>query len=58
MSYDLSFDAKSVVFSASLGGSYQLFSMNVDGTNLKQLTDGGNDYVYPDSTSRAGRSCS
>ena len=49
MSYDLSFDAQSVVFSAKLNGgdNYNLFSMNLDGTNLKQLTEGGNDYVYP-----------
>jgi hypothetical protein len=48
-SYDLSFDAKSVVFSARLSdsGRYQIFSMNLDGTNLAQLTEGGNDYVYP-----------
>ena len=49
MSYDLSFDALSVVFSARLADSnnYQIFSMNLDGTNLKQLTEGGNDFVYP-----------
>jgi hypothetical protein len=49
MSYDLSFDAKSVVFSARLSdsGHYNLFSMNLDGTDLKQLTEGENDYVYP-----------
>jgi hypothetical protein len=49
MSYDLSFDAQSVVFSARLqgDGQYNLFSMNLDGTNLRQLTEGGNDYVYP-----------
>jgi hypothetical protein len=49
MSYDLSFDAKAVVFSARLGDSdrYQIFTMNLDGTELKQLTNGGNDYVYP-----------
>jgi hypothetical protein len=48
-SYDLSFDAKSVVMSAQLpgDGSYQLYSINLDGTNLKQLTSGGNDFVYP-----------
>jgi hypothetical protein len=48
-SYDLSFDAQSVVFSARLSdsGNYQIFSMNLDGSNLKQLTEGGNDYVYP-----------
>jgi len=46
-SYDLSFDAKSVVFSAQLpgDGSYQIYSINLDATNpdLKQLTSGGND---------------
>lgn len=49
MSYDLSFDAKSVVFSARLQGEskYNIFSMNLDGTNIQALTDGGNDYVYP-----------
>ena len=50
-SYDLSFDAKSVVFSAQLPGddSYQIYSINLDATNpdLKQLTSGGNDFVYP-----------
>jgi hypothetical protein len=49
MSYDLSFDAKSVVFSAHLANEdhYQIFSMNLDGTNLQKLTDGNYDYVYP-----------
>lgn len=49
MSYDLSFDAKSVVFSARIPGesSFQIFSMNLDGTNLQQLTTGANDFVYP-----------
>ena len=49
MSYDLSFDAKSVVFSARIPGesNFQIFSMNLDGTNPKQLTTGGNDFVYP-----------
>jgi hypothetical protein len=49
MAYDLSFDARSVVFSAKLnsGDHYNLYSMNLDGTNLKQLTEGENDYVYP-----------
>ena len=48
-SYDLSFDAQSVVFSARLpgDGSYQIYSINLDGTNLQQLTSGGNDFVYP-----------
>jgi hypothetical protein len=49
MSYDLSFDAKSVVFSARLkdAQTYHLFSMNIDGSNVKQLTEGPYDYVYP-----------
>jgi hypothetical protein len=49
MSYDISFDALSVVFSARLAGNdhYNIFTMNLDGTNVKQLTEGGNDYVYP-----------
>src|SRR6476646_9453599 len=48
MSYDLSFDAKTVVFSAKLdaGERYQLYRMNVDGTEFKQLTMGDYDYVY------------
>ncbi|HLK94058.1 MAG TPA: hypothetical protein VKZ18_29465 [Polyangia bacterium] len=48
-SYDLSFDGKSVVMSAQLpgDGNYQLYSINLDGTNPQQLTSGGNDYVYP-----------
>jgi hypothetical protein len=48
-SYDLSFDAQSVVMSAQLpgDGSYQIYSINLDGTNLQQLTSGGNDFVYP-----------
>lgn len=49
MSYDLSFDAKSVVFSARLkdADKYHLFSMNIDGSNVRQLTEGPDDYVYP-----------
>jgi hypothetical protein len=49
MAYDLSFDAKAIVFSAKLnaGDHYNLYSMNLDGTNFRQLTEGGNDYVYP-----------
>ena len=37
MSYDLTFDAKSIVFSARMpdGGHYQLFTMNVDGTQRR-----------------------
>jgi hypothetical protein len=49
MSYDLSFDAKAVVFSAKLDSNdrFHLYSMNLDGTDLKQLTAGDDDYVYP-----------
>jgi hypothetical protein len=50
-SYDLSFDAKSVVMSAQVPAagdtSYQLYSINLDGTNLQELTSGGHDFVYP-----------
>jgi hypothetical protein len=49
MSWDLSFDAQMVVFSARLKDDdhYQLFTMRVDGTNPKQITEGPVDYVYP-----------
>jgi hypothetical protein len=49
MSYDLSFDAKSVVFSAKLADNdqYHLYSINLDGTDFKQLTSGDTNYVYP-----------
>jgi hypothetical protein len=48
-SYDINFNADAIVFSASFGGGdhYHLYSIGVDGTNVKQLTEGGNDYVYP-----------
>ena len=54
-SYDLSFDAKSVVMSAQLpgDGSYQIYSINLDGTNLQQLTSGGQRLRLPGL--RAGR---
>jgi hypothetical protein len=49
MAYDLSFDAKTVVFSARLTSDdkFQIFSINLDGSELKQLTHGTNDYIYP-----------
>ncbi len=49
MAWDLSFDAKQLVFSARLANEpkYQLFTMNVDGTNPTQVTAGDNDYVFP-----------
>ena len=48
-SWDLSFDAAQIAFSARLANesSYQVFTMNVDGTNPKQITAGDNDYVFP-----------
>lgn len=49
MSWDLSFDAKQIAFSARLSANdrYQLYTMNVDGTNLKQITADDHDYVFP-----------
>ena len=49
MSWDLSFDAKQIVFSARLKDAqrFQLFTMALDGSNVKQVTDGDKDYVYP-----------
>jgi len=49
MAWDLSFDATQIAFSARLAGEghYQLFTMNVDGSNLKQLTADDHDYVFP-----------
>jgi len=48
-SYDINFNADRIAFSARIPGSdkYQLFSIAVDGTDVKQLTEGGNDFVYP-----------
>jgi hypothetical protein len=49
MSYDINFAADTLVFSARLQTDqrYQIFTMAMDGTNVKQLTEGDNDYVYP-----------
>jgi hypothetical protein len=49
MSWDLSFDAQTVVFSARLAKEphYQIFTIRVDGSNPKQISEGPNDYVYP-----------
>ena len=49
MSWDLSFDAKQILFSARVAGSnrYHLFTMNVDGSNPRQISEGDYDYVYP-----------
>lgn len=48
-SWDLSFDAAQIAFSARLANesTYQIFTMNVDGTNPRQVTAGDNDYVFP-----------
>lgn len=47
--WDLSFDARSIVFSAHLKGdrSFHLYTMNVDGTGVRQITEGPSNYVYP-----------
>jgi Hydrazine synthase alpha subunit middle domain len=47
MSYDINFNADRIVLSASSGGRYQLYSIAVDGSDARQLTEGANDYVYP-----------
>lgn len=49
MAWDLSFDARTIVFSARLKGSkgYHLYALNVDGTNPRQITDGPDNDVYP-----------
>src|SRR5262249_50088183 len=49
MSYDLSFDAKSVVFSAHLAtGNYGLFLLKLeDGSVTQVATDPGRDFVSP-----------
>ena len=48
-SWDLSFDAAQIAFSARLANesTYQVFTMNVDGTNPKQISAGDHDYVFP-----------
>jgi hypothetical protein len=55
LSPDLSFDGKTIVFSWSSGGRekwrpenpFNIFSVNVDGTNLQRLTDGDYDDIHP-----------
>ncbi len=49
MSWDLSFDARTIVMSAKLGSKerYHLFTMGVDGSSPKQITEGPYDHVYP-----------
>jgi len=54
MSYDINFNADTIVLSARLAdangmddGKFNIYSIAVDGTNAKQLTDGANDFVYP-----------
>ncbi len=43
----LSPDGKSVLFQSNRSGVFQLYTMNPDGTNLKQLTSGSVDYGTP-----------
>jgi Hydrazine synthase alpha subunit middle domain len=49
MSWDLSFDARTVVIAARLKDEqhYQIYALNVDGTNPRPLTEGPYDHVYP-----------
>lgn len=55
LSPDLSYDGKTVVFAWSSGGSekwtvknrFHLFKVNIDGTDLVQLTDGDFDDMHP-----------
>lgn len=49
MAWDLSFDAKELVFAARTDKDdhFQLFMMNVDGANLRQLTEGPYHHVFP-----------
>jgi hypothetical protein len=49
MSWDLSYDARTIVFSARLkdDSHYQLYTMGVDGSNPQQITEGPDHYVYP-----------
>jgi hypothetical protein len=49
MSYDINFNADRIVLSARGDGTdgYQLFTVAADGSDPRQITAGGNDYVYP-----------
>jgi hypothetical protein len=49
MSWDLSFDASTIVLSARRkdDSHYQLFLLNVDGSSPRAITDGPYDHVYP-----------
>src|SRR5262249_38860484 len=49
IAFDLSVDPPSILFSPPLPNDphFQPFSMYLDGTNVKQLTEGAVDYVYP-----------
>lgn len=48
-SWDLSFDARTIAFSARTADSnhYQIYTMGVDGSNPRQVTAGPYDYVFP-----------
>jgi hypothetical protein len=49
MSWDLSFDASTVVIAARTKSekNYQLYLLALDGSNVRQLTEGPYDHVYP-----------
>ena len=47
LSYDLSFDGQELLVAWRQGGHYQIYRMNVDGSNLKQLTEGDHDNFDP-----------
>jgi len=55
LSPDLSFDGKTIVFAWSSGGRdkwrqenrFNIFTVNVDGTNCKRITDGNYDDIHP-----------
>lgn len=54
---DLSYDGSSILFACAKSGCYHIFKVNVDGSNLRQLTDGHAylrqgvaDVAWPDSS--------
>lgn len=55
LSPDLSYDGNTIIFAWSSGGSdkfkpenrFNIFSVNIDGTDLKRITDGDYDDIHP-----------
>jgi len=41
-------DGKQIVFASNMSGSWELWTINVDGTNLVQLTDDEYYDAFPD----------